>query len=119
MTAKTSKIISWVLMAIPSAILVLSGVSKLSGNPQVVEGLSKMGYGPIIKVLGVAELIFVALFLYPKTYKIGFYLILSYLGGAAAIEIAGGGVPAALIYVAFAWAAVFVRDKYNFFPTHS
>lgn len=104
---------------IPAAILLLSGFAKLSGAPEVVAGLSKLGYGPLIKVLGIAEFIFAALFLYPPTYKIGFYLILSYLGGAAAIEIAGGGPPAALLYIATAWAAVFIRDKYNFLPTRA
>lgn len=116
MSTKTRKILSFILILIPSAILVMSGFAKLSGNPQVTEGLSKIGFGPVLKILGIAELIFVALFLYPKTQKIGFYLILSYLGGAAAIEISVGAPPMALVYIAFAWIGIFIKDQKQFLP---
>lgn len=116
MSPKARKIIVLILTIIPSAILVLSAFAKLSGNPQVTEGLSKAGFGPVIKLLGIAELVFATLFLIPKTNKIGFYLVTSYLSGAAAIEVAGGHPPMALLYIALAWIGFFIKDKQNFIP---
>lgn len=116
MSGKTRNIISLIVILIPSAILVMSGFAKISGNPQVTEGLSKLGFGPVLKILGIAELVFVALFLYPKTQKIGFYLILSYLGGAAAIEVSAGMPPMALVYIALAWVGLFIKDQKQFLP---
>ena len=114
MTSKARKIISIILLAIPSLITLLSGVMKLSGSEQVVTGLSKMGYGPLISILGVAEFIFVILLWIPKTWKVGFFFLLSYLGGAAAIEISEGLPPTALIFIALLWAGAYFKDGYMF-----
>ncbi|MGN6490462.1 MAG: hypothetical protein ACTHLE_00590 [Agriterribacter sp.] len=93
MSPKTKKIIAIVLMVLPAAMLVISGLAKLSGSEAVTHGLTQMGFGGLIKIFGAAEIIFAALFLIPATYKTGFFLILSYLGGASAVEIAAGRPP--------------------------
>ncbi|MDP1801101.1 MAG: DoxX family protein [Bacteroidota bacterium] len=111
MTTKTKRIISIVLMIIPSLMLVMSGVMKLTGAEQVVTGLTKAGLGNFITLIGAIELVSVALFLFPKTYKIGFLLLCSYLGGAMCIELAGGQPPIAAIFIAIIWISVFLRDK--------
>ena len=116
MSIKTKKILSLIFMILPSLLLVFSGFGKLTGNEEVVTGLTKIGFGPYITLLGIAELVFVGLFLFPKTYKIGFYFILSYLGGAAAIEVSGGSFPIAFILIALAWIGVYFKDEQNFFP---
>ncbi|MBX3255130.1 MAG: DoxX family protein [Chitinophagaceae bacterium] len=116
MSNKTRSIIAIILMALPALMLTVSGIAKLSGSEAVVDGLTKMGFGPYIKLFGIAEIIFTVLFLVPATYKAGFFLILSYLGGAAAIEISTGKPPVALVLIALAWAGVFLRDKKNFLP---
>lgn len=114
MSKKVQKILAIVFMAIPSLMLVMSGVMKIMGGEQVITGLTKAGYGPYITTFGIAEIIFVILFWIPKTYKIGFYFILSYLGGAAAAEISGGVFPMALMLIASAWVAFYLKDKSNF-----
>ncbi|WP_337042489.1 DoxX family protein [Emticicia sp. 17c] len=114
MSSKTQKILAIIFMALPSLMLVMSGIMKLTGGEQVVTGLTKAGYGPYIKIFGIAELVFVALFWIPKTYKIGFYLILSYLGGAAAVEVAGGANPVAFALIALTWIGFYLKDKTNF-----
>lgn len=114
MSGKTKTIVSFIVMILPAIVLVTSGFSKLSGNEAVVNGLSKMGFGAYIRAFGIAEIIFAVLFLVPATYKAGFFLILSYLGGAAAIEIATGQPPIALVLITLAWIGVFLRDKRNF-----
>jgi uncharacterized membrane protein YphA (DoxX/SURF4 family) len=111
MSSKTTRIIGLVLMILPSLMLVMSGVMKLSGAPQIVEGLTKVGLSPYIKLFGVIELISVALFLYPKTFKIGFLLICCYLGGALSIELSTAQPPTAAIFLTISWIGVYLRDR--------
>ncbi|MBA3681273.1 MAG: DoxX family protein [Bacteroidetes bacterium] len=111
MSAKTKRIISIILMVIPSLMLIMSGIMKVTGAEQIVTGLTKAGLGNFIMLIGIIELVSVALFLYPKTYKIGFLLLCSYLGGALCIELAGGQPPMAAIFIALIWISVFLRDK--------
>ena len=87
---------------------------KLTGAEQVVTGLTKGGLGSYITLFGIIELIAVALFLYPKTYKIGFLLICCYLGGALSIELASAQPPSAAIFLAIVWISVFLKDKFMF-----
>ena len=80
MSSKTTRIIYIILMIIPSLMLIMSAVMKLIAAEPVVTGLSASGLGNYITLFGIVELISVALFLYQKTYKIGFLLLCSYLG---------------------------------------
>ena len=117
MTAKTKRIVYILLMAITSLMLIMSGVMKLIGGEQVVTGLTKVGLGKFIIMIGIIELISVALFVYPKTFKLGFLLLCSYLGGALCIELAGGQPPMAAVFLALIWIAVYLRDKNIFIST--
>jgi len=117
MSAKTTRIISIILMVLPSLMLIMSGIMKLIGAEQVVTGLTKVGLGSYITLFGVIELVAVALFLYPKTYKIGFLLICGYLGGALSIELATAQPPSAAIFLIIVWIAVFLKDKFMFLTT--
>ncbi|MBP8033089.1 MAG: DoxX family protein [Bacteroidia bacterium] len=117
MSTKTTRIVSIVLMVLPSLMLIMSAVMKLTGAEQVVRGLTKVGLGSYIALFGIIELISVALFLYPKTYKIGFLLICSYLGGALSIELATAQPPSAAIFLSIVWIAVFLKDKLMFLTT--
>lgn len=114
MSTKTKNIISYIFLVLPSIMIVMSAVMKLSGAPQVVEGLTKGGLGAYIKLFGSIELLSVALLFYPKSYKIGFYLLCSYLGGAMSIQLASGQAPISAIFIAFLWIGVYLRDKGNF-----
>lgn len=116
MSAKTKRILSIILMIIPSLMLIMSGIMKVTGAQQIVTGLTKAGLGNLVTFIGVIELASVVLFLYPKTYKIGFLLLCSYLGGAMCIELAGGQPPMAAVFIAIIWISVFLRDKNMFLP---
>lgn len=117
MTNKTTRIISIVLMAIPALMLTMSAIMKLIGAEQVVQGLTKAGLGNYITLFGVIELVSVALFIYPKTHKVGFLLLCSYLGGALSIELAGGQPPMATIFLILIWVGVYLKDKTVFAAT--
>ncbi len=114
MSTKTTRIISIILMGLPALMLIMSAVMKLTGAEQVVNGLTKIGLGSYITLFGIIELISVALFLYPKTYKVGFLLICSYLGGALSIELATAQPPMAAFFLSIIWIAVFLKDKLMF-----
>src|SRR6516162_740082 len=93
MLSKTKRIIWITFMIIPSLMIVMSAILKLLKVEQVVQEMTQDGFGNYLSALAIAELIFVALFLYPKTYKIGFLFLSCYLAGAMALEIAGGRFP--------------------------
>jgi sorbitol-specific phosphotransferase system component IIC len=114
MSTKTTRIISIVLMVIPSLMMAMSAFMKLAGAEQIVQGLTKGGLGSYVKFLGVLELLSLILFIYPKTYKIGFLLLCSYLGGAMSIELASGEPPMAAIFLGVIWISVFLRNKLMF-----
>ncbi|WP_259014243.1 hypothetical protein [Emticicia fluvialis] len=114
MSNKTKKILSIIFLAIPSFMLLVSGIMKITGAEQVVTALAKAGLGSYITAFGIAEVIFVILLWIPKTYKVGFYFILSYLGGAASIELAEGNNPIAFGLIALAWIGFFLKSEENF-----
>ena len=114
MSDKTKKILSYVLLILPSLMILMSGVMKLTGAQQIVDGLTKAGLGPYIKLFGIIELVSVGLLFIPKTYKIGFLLLCSYLGGAMSIELSGGQPPMSAIFIALLWIGVYLRDKRMF-----
>ncbi|SFD87963.1 DoxX-like family protein [Chitinophaga sp. CF118] len=118
MTDKTKRIISIILMAIPTLVLIMGGVMKLIGaEPEsVVQFLTKYGFGSHLKVLGVTELIIASLLIYPKTNKIGFLLASCYLGGAFCLELSGGQPPASTIFLTLLWISMFLSNKEMFLP---
>lgn len=117
---KSKKIITIVIMSIASLMVVLSGIMKLSQNEQIVETMTKVGVIEYINLLGIMEIVFTALFLFPKTMKIGFILLTCYFAGAIATELSHDGpllnpaMPLVLI-----WVAAFLRDQTIFLPKTS
>ena len=45
MTTKTKRIVSTVIGAVPGAGLLMSGIMKLTANPEMVKGLTAGGFG--------------------------------------------------------------------------
>ena len=54
---------------IPALGIALKGVLKLTGNPRIDKELSKLGVGRYLRLLGVMEIAFAALFVVPVTMK--------------------------------------------------
>ena len=124
MNTKTRNIVSTVIGVLPSIMVAMSAFMKLSGNPQMVDGFTKMGMIQYLQLFGAIEVISLILFFYPKTHKIGFLLLCSYLGGAMSIELSHGQPPISALLLALYWVSVFIKDKNMFLPvkddkTHS
>jgi len=66
---------------VPALLIALSGVLKLSGNPKIVETMTALGVGRHVRLLGVMEGAFAALFVVPATMRLGFILASCYFGG--------------------------------------
>ena len=93
-----------------SVALIAGSVLKISGLHPMLPHFYEMGLGAYIKVLGIAEIIIVTLFLIPNTMRLGLLLLTGYLGGAMAAEIPYHLVPAPAIPLALAWIAAYVRN---------
>jgi hypothetical protein len=119
MTTKTKRIVSTVIGAVPGAGLLMSGIMKLTANPEMVKGLTAGGFGPYITLFGAMELVFLVLFFIPKTKNIGFFFICSYLGGAMAVEIGHGMKPMSALFIALFWISMFVWNKNLFLPANT
>lgn len=101
---------------IPALLIALSGVMKLSRHPKVVEGMSTLGVGRYLRLLGVMEIAFAALFVVPATMKLGFVLASCYFAGAIATELSHDALKVnPFIPIVLLWIGAFIRDRSIFF----
>src|ERR1700726_4339133 len=101
---------------IPAVLIGLSGVLKLSGNPKILEGMTQLGAGRDLRLLGVMELAFAALFVVPATMKLGVILASCYFGGAIATELSHDALKVnPFLPIVLLWVGAFVRNRSIFF----
>src|SRR6266850_5810689 len=101
---------------VPALLIALSGVMKLSGNPKILEGMTTLGVGRYVRLLGVMELAFATLFVVPATLKLGFVLASCYFAGAIATELSHDALKAnPFIPIVLLWIGAFIRDRSIFF----
>ena len=119
MKSKTNKIIKWAPSVVVTLIIGAGSIMKLTAQAPLVELFLKTGLLPYMKLLGAAELVFVSLFLWTRTLRIGFFLLTAYFGGAMAIELSQHifFIMPALI-LALVWLAARVRDNSLFGIVH-
>lgn len=112
---KTKKYLATTLLVLTTVMVVLSGLMKAVQLPWSVNGLVKFNLPYAATALGLMEMTFAVLFIFPKTMRIGFILLSCYFAGAMATELSHDGsmlnpaVPLSLI-----WITAFLRDKYMF-----
>lgn len=115
MNMKTKSILTWTPSVLAGLMIGGGAIVKLIAPPAMVQLYSKIGLLTYLPWLGIAELLFVALFLFKKTVNIGLLLLTGYFGGAMAVELSHGSifiVPG--IILTLVWAAAYVR-KASFF----
>jgi len=76
---KFKRIFTTVITVLAVAMPTLSGLMKFIGSPDGTKLLEAYGMGQYRVELGLAEIVFAGLFAFPKTRKIGFILLASYL----------------------------------------
>jgi hypothetical protein len=112
MKIKTNKILKWAASILAAMIIAAGAFMKLTDQPQLVDVFSKTGLLPYMKLLGAAELVFVSLFLWSRTIRVGFFLLTGYFGGAMAVELSQHVffiMPAVIL--AIVWLAAWLRDR--------
>lgn len=116
MISKKRRCVGWILQILTAAVLLLDAGTHLLNPAFVAQGFQQAGLGPMVApVIGAIELIFLALYLVPRTALIGAVLFTGFLGGAVAINVHVGGPLLTLvflpIYVAIVmWGSLFLRD---------
>ena len=113
---KLKKIITLVITVLAVGMVVLSGIMKLSGSPELLAKMAEVGVGPYVPVLGIMEITFAALFAWPKTMRIGFLLLSCYFAGALATELSHAMPFNALLPMGLVWISAFLRDREVFLP---
>lgn len=109
----TLKNLGWVLTALVTFMLGMSGVSKLIATEEMTANFTFMNLLPYMALLGVVELAGVVMLIIPKTSKYGAVLLSSFLTGAVAIHMAmmgGQGVLAPFILGLLVWGAHCLRS---------
>ena len=117
MKSKTRKFLKWIPSILAALIIVSGSVMKLTAQPQLIEVFSRSGMLPYMKGLGLTELLFVSLFLWPRSLRIGFFLLTAYFGGAMAVELSQHIffiMPAVILTLV--WLAAWLRDGSLFNP---
>jgi DoxX-like protein len=101
---------------IPALGIAFLGVLKLTGNPRVAEEMSKLGVGRSLRLLGMMEIAFAALFVVAVTMKLVFILASCYFAGAIATELSHEALKVnPFIPIVLLWIGAFLRDRSMFF----
>ena len=106
----------WAVTGFVGAFLLFDSVIHLVNIPAARDGSVRLGFDPgLSPVMGVLELVFLALYLYRRTDVLGALLLTAYLGGACAAQVR---IDAPLystllfpVYTAIAvWGGLWLRD---------
>lgn len=112
MNQKTKKIVHTFATVIPALMVITSGIFKFLGAEHVTDRMELIQMQQYTVVLGLMEIIFAVLYVFPKTMKTGLLLLSCYFGGAIAVDLSYQQSPAsAMITLAFVWIGAFIRNK--------
>ena len=109
----TLKNLGWVLTALVTFMLGMSGVSKLIGTEEMTTNFTFMNLLPYMALLGSVELLGVVMLIIPKTSMYGAVLLSSYLSGAVAIHLSmmgGTGIMVPFILGLIVWSSHCLRS---------
>jgi hypothetical protein len=106
--SKTSKIVSWVIAGLLTALYLYSASGKLFLHPEQMDQM-KLGDWRVIIALG--EITSALLFLFPKTNKYGTLLLSSYMGGAIILHMTGGmSIVMPTVVLILIWVVAYLRN---------
>ena len=109
---KEKKIITITATSLAAIMVILSGLMKIIKNEEVVSKMNAVGVGKYVTILGIMEIAFITIFLFPKTMKLGFILLSCYFSGALATDLShGGNIIAPVLLLVLVWASAYLRDS--------
>jgi len=85
------KLFGWILTGLICLIFTFSGVMKLLGSQEVIDGFQKMGLGDNARIgIGLTEIICTIIFAIPRTGVLGTVLLIGYMGGVILAHLQSG-----------------------------
>lgn len=112
----TLKNLGWVFTAICSLMLLMSGVSKVTGSEQMVQNFTLFNMLPYLTMVGVAEIVGVILLVYPRTSIYGALVLSSIMSAAVALHMSylgGANLMIPVLLGLMAWTGHCLRS-YSF-----
>jgi hypothetical protein len=109
--SKTRKIAAWVIIGLVGALVIMSATMKLTHAEELVTNFTKWGLIDNLTFIGIGELIFIILFIIPRTSSLGFLLLTAHFGGAIATHLQHQEsyvMPA--IILTFIWIGNYLRN---------
>jgi len=96
--------------------MAFDGIIHLIDPPVVAQSFQQFGYSPnVIMPLAIVELIFVVLYLIPKTSVLGAIFLTGYLGGAVDVNVRAGNSFGFVLFPICAaialWAGIYLCDE--------
>ncbi|MCZ4408884.1 DoxX family protein [Cryomorphaceae bacterium 1068] len=98
---KIRRIAGYVISAMPSLMIIMAGITKLTGTEEMAQNFAKLpNWENSMQLIGGLELTLIFLYWIPKTMNMGFFLLLGFMGGALLAEvIINGGIPVPAIII--------------------
>jgi uncharacterized membrane protein YphA (DoxX/SURF4 family) len=112
----TLKNLGWLLTGICSFMLIMSGISKITGSEQMVQIFTVFNMMPYLTMAGIGEVVGVLLLLHPRTSAYGALVISSIMSGATVMHLSylnGDGLFMPVMLGLLAWSGHCLRT-YNF-----
>ena len=109
----TLKNLGWLLIVLVSLMLGMSGISKVMGTEEMIKNFTFTNLLPYLALVGVSEIIGVALLVYPATSKYGALMLSSIMSAAAVIHLSymgGSGVMVPIFLGVLAWLGYYLRE---------
>lgn len=104
----------WILSVLPAPMLVMGAVMSFLMPPDVEKNMQAMGWSAsVAPIIGILNLVSLALYLIPQTAVLGAILLTGYLGGAVATHLRVGETGMCWVPVAFGvvfWLGLYLRD---------
>ena len=108
--------IGLVLTGLPVLFLAFDSVIKLANIPPVIESFARLGYpDSLAGGIGLLELLYLMLYLVPRTAVLGAILLTGFLGGAISCHVrVGDPLLSHVLFPAYVgallWGGLFLRD---------
>ena len=102
----------WILTVLPLLFMVSGAIAGLLKPELMMQGLSELGYSLTLgRWITILELIYIVIYLVPRTSVLGVILLTSYLGGATASHLRVGQSPViAIVVCIMLWAGLYCRE---------
>ena len=106
--------LGWLITAFVAVMLGMGGFSKIFGTEEMINNFTFMNLTPYLTMVGVLEVLGVALFVYPRTSLYGSVLLGSIMTGAVVMHLSmmgGTGIMVPIMLGSFGFFGYILRDK--------